>query len=347
MNFSSDNVTPICPEILAAIAAESDHNALPYGADEKSEQLDAAFSRLFGTDVCVVPVATGTAANVIGLAGLVSPFGGIVCHHHAHINVTESTGVAFYGGGAKLLGMDGPSAKIEASSLETYLSGHVTNGMHSVDPECVAITQSTEFGTVYSVEEIQAIGNVCQKHDMRLFMDGARFANAVAALDCHPSEITWKAGVDALSFGATKNGALAVDAIILFDTELRQRTEQNRKRGGHMFSKHRYLAAQLLAYLEDDLWLRNARHANQSAVALAQSLENMGAKPAFRPEGNELFIHMTDELAQTLRDGGIVFRNWPSLGADAYRFVCAWNSPIDLIQDLPETLGHKDQNSIA
>ncbi len=339
MNFSSDNVTPICPEILAAIAAESDASALPYGADDKSRQLDDAFSELFGTKVCVVPVATGTAANVIGLSGLVSPFGGVVCHHQAHINVTESTGVAFYGGGAKLLGMDGPSAKIEAEALDAYLNNHVPNGMHSVDPECVAITQSTEFGTVYSVDEIQAIGSVCQKHHMRLFMDGARFANAVAALDCHPSEITWKAGVDVLSFGATKNGALAVDAIILFDPDLRRKTEQNRKRGGHLFSKHRYLAAQLLAYLKDDLWLRNARHANDAAQALARSLSQLGAKPAFAPQGNELFIHMPAPLAETLRDAGIVFRPWPSLGPDAYRFVCAWNSPIEMIEALPETIG--------
>lgn len=338
MNFSSDNVTPICPEILAAIAAESDRAALPYGADDQSQMLDGAFSELFGTDVCVVPVATGTAANLIGLSGLVSPFGGVVCHHHAHINKTESTGVAFYGGGAKLLGIDGPSAKISAETLDQFLASHSPNGMHSVDPECVAITQTTEFGTLYSVDEVEAIGKVCQKHNMRLFMDGARFANAIAALGCHPADITWKAGVDALSFGATKNGALAVDAIILFDPELRRHTEKSRKRGGHLFSKHRYLAAQLLAYLKDDLWLRNARHANAAAKALQQSLEALGAKAAFPPEGNELFIHMKDDLAGSLRDGSIVFRPWASIGPDAYRFVCAWNSPIDLISDLPNAI---------
>lgn len=338
MNFSSDNVTPICPEILAAIAAESDRAALPYGADDQSQMLDGAFSELFGTDVCVVPVATGTAANLIGLSGLVSPFGGVVCHHQAHINKTESTGVAFYGGGAKLLGIDGPSAKIEADTLDQFLASHSPNGMHSVDPECVAITQTTEFGTLYSVDEVEAIGEVCQKHKMRLFMDGARFANAVAALDCHPADITWKAGVDVLSFGATKNGALAVDAIILFDPELRRHTEKSRKRGGHLFSKHRYLAAQLLAYLKDDLWLRNALHANNAAKALQQSLESLGAKAAFPPEGNELFIHMNDDLAANLRDAGIVFRPWASIGPDAYRFVCAWNSSIDLISDLPNAI---------
>lgn len=338
MNFSSDNVSPICPEILSAIAAESESAALPYGADDKSQQLDAAFSELFGTEVAVVPVATGTAANLIGLSGLVSPFGGVVCHHRAHINMTESTGVAFYGGGTKLLGLDGPSAKIEAATLDSFLTAHSPNGMHSVDPECVAITQTTEFGTVYTVNEVHAIGSVCQKHDMRLFMDGARFANAVAALECHPADITWKAGVDVLSFGATKNGALAVDAIILFDPELRRHTEKSRKRGGHLFSKHRYLAAQLLAYVQDDLWLRNARHANDAAMTLMDSLQSLGAKAAFAPQGNELFMHMTDELAGKLRDGGLVFRPWASIGPDAYRFVCAWNSPIDVIRTLPKTI---------
>ena len=339
MNFSSDNVSPICPEILAAIAAESESSALPYGADDQSQKLDAAFSKLFGTDVVVVPVATGTAANLVGLSGLVSPFGGVVCHHHAHINMTESTGVAFYGGGAKLMGIDGPSAKIEAETLDTFLTAHSPNGMHSVDPECVAITQSTEFGTVYSVDEVRAIGDVCQKHNMRLFMDGARFANAVAALDCHPADITWKAGVDVLSFGATKNGALAVDAIILFDPKLRRHTEKSRKRGGHLFSKHRYLAAQLLAYVQDDLWLRNARHANQAAFALMESLQTLGARAAFPPQGNELFMHMPDTLAQKLRDAGLVFRPWASIGPDAYRFVCAWNSPVDQIRGLAKTIG--------
>ncbi|MCC9624288.1 beta-eliminating lyase-related protein [Thalassospira sp. MA62] len=336
MNFSSDNVTPICPEILTAIAAESDASALPYGADDKSQQLDAAFSNLFDTEVSVIPVATGTAANVIGLSGLVSPFGGVVCHEHAHINETESTGVAFYGNGAKLLTMTGASAKISAPDLDAVLSGHVSNGMHSVDPECVAITQSTEFGTVYTVDEITAIGRVCAKHDMRLFMDGARFANAVAAQDCHPADMTWKAGVDVMSFGATKNGALAVDAIILFDRNLRHHVEKNRKRGGHLFSKHRYLAAQLLAYLKDDLWLKNARHANQAAATLQHSLVTLGATPAFDVQGNELFIHMHDQLAQRLRDAGLIFRPWPSLGPDAYRFVCAWNSPLDQIKALPD-----------
>jgi threonine aldolase len=339
MNFSSDNVAPICPEILAAIAAESETAALPYGADDQSLKLDTAFSEVFGTDVCVVPVATGTAANLVGLSGLVSPFGGVVCHHHAHINKTESTGVAFYGGGSKLLCIDGPSAKIEAKTLDVFLRSHDRNGMHSVDPECVAITQSTEFGIVYTVDEVKALGAVCKEHDMRLFMDGARFANAVAALDCHPSEITWKAGVDVLSFGATKNGALAVDAIVLFDPALRRHVEKSRKRGGHLFSKHRYLAAQLLAYVKDDLWLRNASHANDAATALMQSLETLGAKAAFPPHGNELFIHMPDALAQKLRDGGIIFRPWRSIGPDAYRFVCAWDSPIAMIKALPEQLG--------
>lgn len=338
MNFSSDNVSPVCPEILAAIAAQSEKSALPYGQDEESAQLDAAFSNLFETDCCVIPVATGTAANLIGLSGLVSPYGGVVCHHEAHINQTESTGVAFYGGGAKLLTMDGPSAKIEAGSLDAFLSAHRNRPVHAVEAECVAITQATEFGAVYSVAEIQDIGRVAKEHDMRLFMDGARFANAVAALNCHPADITSKAGVDVLSFGATKNGALAVDAIILFDKTLRKQAEKARKRGGHLFSKHRYLAVQLLAYLENDLWLKNARHANMAAKLLAQSLGSLGARVAHPPQGNELFMWIEDDLAATLQAAGLVFRPWPAVGKGAYRFVTPWNSPLEDIANLPQNL---------
>ena len=337
MNFSSDNVSPICPEILAAIGEASDP-ALPYGADAASQQLDHAFSDLFGKEVAVVPVATGTAANLVGLSALVSPFGGVACHHQAHINRTESTGVAFYGNGAKLMTMDGPSAKLLPETLDAFLTRENTHGMHSVDPECVAITQATEFGTIYDVDEVQAIGRVAKAHGMKFFMDGARFANAIAALGCHPADITWKAGLDVLSFGATKNGAMAVDAIILFDPSLRGRVEKARKRGGHLFSKHRYLAAQLLAYVKDDLWLRNARHANQAASALCQSLETLGARAAFTPQGNELFVHMDDDLAERLRKAGLVFRPWPAVGPDAFRFVSGLNSPIEAIRTLPETL---------
>ncbi|WP_349593754.1 beta-eliminating lyase-related protein [Thalassospira sp. NFXS8] len=338
MNFSSDNVSPVCPEILAAIASQSDTSALPYGQDDETAKLDAAFSNMFETDCVVVPVATGTAANLIGLSNLVSPYGGVVCHHEAHINQTESTGVAFYGGGAKLLTMDGPSAKIEADRLDKFLAAQSNRGIHAVDPECVAITQATEFGAVYSVDEINAIGQVCKTRDMRLFMDGARFANAVASLGCHPADITWKAGVDVLTFGATKNGALAVDAIVLFDKSLRKKTEKARKRGGHLFSKHRYLAVQLLAYLENDLWLKNARHANMAAKLLGQSLTGMGARMAHQPQGNELFVYMDDNLAAMLQAAGIVFRPWPAVGPGAYRFVTAWNSPLDAITSLPASL---------
>lgn len=338
MNFSSDNVSPLCPEILAAITQESEGSALPYGQDELSGKLDAAFSAVFETDCVVVPVATGTAANLIGLSNLVSPYGGVVCHHEAHINQTESTGVAFFGGGAKLLTMDGPSAKIEAERLDAFLTTQSNRGIHAVDPECVAITQATEFGAVYTVDEITAIGQVCKSHDMRLFMDGARFANAVASLGCHPADITWKAGVDVLSFGATKNGALAVDAIVLFDPSLRKKTEKARKRGGHLFSKHRYLAVQLLAYLENDLWLKNARHANMAAKLLAQSLTRLGATTVHQPQGNELFVRLDDNLAALLRATGIIFRPWPAIGPGAYRFVTAWNSPLEAITSLPQHL---------
>lgn len=339
MNFASDNVSPFCPEILEALSAEARSNAPAYGGDDLSQQLNGAFSDLFDKDVAVIPVATGTAANCIALSALVSPYGGVVCHHEAHINEDESTGVAFFTGGAKLLPMDGPTAKLEAGALDRFLAGQANRGVHSVAPECVAITQATELGSVYTPQEVAAIGDVCQKHDLRLFMDGARFANAVAHLGCHPADITWKAGVDALSFGATKNGAMAVDAIVLFDPDLKGRVEQARKRSGHLHSKHRYLATQLLAYVKNDLWLKNAGHANSAAQALADLLLQHGAELAHGVDGNELFVRMPDALASKLRDADVMFHPWPSLGKDVYRFVAAWNTDIAQIGTLKTILG--------
>lgn len=334
MNFASDNVSPFCPEILAALTQEGKDNAPAYGGDDISQQLDTAFSQLFDTDVKVIPVATGTAANCISLSALVSPYGGVICHHEAHINEDESTGVAFFTGGAKLLPMDGPTAKIEADALDRFIAGQANRGVHSVAPECVAITQASELGTVYNVEEAHAIGDVCKKHGLRLFMDGARFANAVAHLGCHPADITWKAGVDAVSFGATKNGAMAVDAIVLFDTNLKSRIEQARKRSGHLHSKHRYLATQLLAYVKNDVWLKNAGHANNAATVLADILCQHGATLAHPSDGNELFVHLDTDLAEKLRAAGVQFHPWPSLGATVYRFVAAWSTDIAQVREL-------------
>lgn len=339
MNFASDNVSPFCPEVLEALTKEASANAPAYGGDEISQKLDAAFSELFGKEVAVIPVATGTAANCISLSALVSPYGGVVCHHEAHINEDESTGVAFFTGGAKLLPMDGPAAKLDASDLDAFIADRVDRGVHSVSPECVAITQATELGAVYSIDEVKAIGEVCRKHDLRLFMDGARFANAMAHLKCHPADVTWKAGVDAISFGATKNGAMAVDAIVLFDSSLKSRVEQARKRSGHLHSKHRYLATQLLAYITDDVWLKNARHANEAAQTLAEVLKSQGGELAHPAEGNELFVKMSPQLADKLRDAGLMFHGWPSLGGDVYRFVAAWNTDIVQIAELKTTLG--------
>jgi len=234
--------------------------------------------------------------------------------------------------------VDGPAAKLEADNLDAFLASRVDRGVHSVAPECVAITQATELGTVYSADEVAAIGAICKKRDLRFFMDGARFANAVAHLGCHPADITWKAGVDAISFGATKNGAQAVDAIVLFDTSLRGKVEQARKRSGHLYSKHRYLASQLLAYVKDDLWLRNARNANDAARTLCDMLVSHGATLAHPADGNEIFANIPAELAQKMRDAGALFYSWPSLGADIYRFVTAWNTDIAQISELNDRI---------
>ncbi|MFH1804943.1 MAG: beta-eliminating lyase-related protein [Pseudomonadota bacterium] len=338
MNFASDNVSPLCPEILEALSAEASGNAPAYGGDDPTQKLDRVFSDLFDTDVAVLPVATGTAANCISLSALTSPYGGIICHHDAHINDAELTGPAFFTGGAQLLTMDGPAAKLEPDALTAYLAAMPARGVHNVAAECVAITQATELGAVYSPDEVAAIGDVCKSRNLRLFMDGARFANAMAWLNCPPADVTWKAGVDALGFGATKNGAMAVDAIVLFDTSLRFRIELARKRSGHLHSKHRYLAAQLLAYIKNDVWLNNARNANDAAKTLNDMLVALGARPVHASCSNELFLHIPDDLAKRLRDNGVSFHAWTALGADVYRFVTAWNSSLDDIRALGQRL---------
>ncbi|MCC9624289.1 beta-eliminating lyase-related protein [Thalassospira sp. MA62] len=338
MNFASDNVTPFCPEILQALQEQGHSSAPAYGGDDISQALDGAFSNLFETDVTVIPVSTGTAANCIALSALVSPYGGVVCHHESHINEDESTGVAFFTCGAKLLPMDGPTAKLEADALDGFISSQVDRGVHSVAPECVAITQASELGTVYTPDEVAAIGAVCKEYGLRFFMDGARFANAIAHLGCRPADVTWKAGVDAISFGATKNGAMGVDAIVLFDSAMRGRVEQARKRSGHLHSKHRYLATQLLAYINNNLWLKNATNANAAAQALIALLEKHGGTLVHPAQGNELFVTLSPELAGKLREDGIMFHAWPSLGEDVFRFVTAWNTDIAQINALNSTL---------
>ncbi len=335
MNFCSDNVAGVAPEILDHLRRVNDGAAMPYGGDPVTERVEARLAEIFErapATVASFPVATGTAANALCLAAVTPSYGAVYCHRDSHINVDECGAPELFTGGAKLVPLDGAGGKLDADTLEAALAAGGRGVVHHVQPACLSITQSTEAGTVYSPGEIAALSAVAHAHGLRVHMDGARFANALVALGCTPAEMTWKAGVDAVSFGATKNGALAAEAAVLFDPEAAASLPYRRKRGGHLFSKMRYLSAQLEAYLADDLWLRNARHANAMAARLAEGLSACAGVSLAAPlEANELFVSLPPHAAEAMRAAGYAFHPWPSLGPDCYRFVTAWDTdPADV-----------------
>jgi threonine aldolase len=282
-------------------------------------RLNHAFSGLFETEVEALWVATGTAANSLALAALCPPYGSIVCHRDAHIQNDECGAPEFYTHGAKLLLAEGEGAKLTPGSVEALLAT-VRNDVHQVQPAALSITNATEYGLVYSPKEVAALGDVAKARGLAFHMDGARFANAVARLGCSPADLTWRAGLDALSFGFVKNGGMSAEALIFFKPELRQQTLYRRKRAGHLLSKGRFLAAQLLAMLENDLWLHNARAANDSAARLAAAA---GDRLVIPVEANEIFLKVTPEEAARLRAQGFDFYDW---GPGEARLVTAWDS---------------------
>jgi threonine aldolase len=327
MNFASDNVTGACPEVLAALIAANDGTAMPYGEDEYTQHLESQFSTLFETEVTVFPVATGSAANSLALSVLSPAFGAIYCHQDAHINVDECGAPEFYTGGAKLVALTGAQGKIHADDLETALEKGWSGVVHHVQPAVVSITQATEAGTVYQIDEIKAIAQATHTHGLHLHMDGARFANAIVSLGCSPADMTWKAGVDALCLGATKNGAIAAEAVVFFNRDLVNSFSYRRKRGGHLFSKMRFLSAQLQAYLTDDVWLRNATHANQMATKLAQGLSTIPEiKLCHAVEANEIFAYLPNDTIKGLYAEGFQFYRWEGEGSTLVRLVTAFNT---------------------
>ena len=309
MNFASDNVTGVAPEILAAIAAANDGAAPPYGADAITARLERRFAELFEHEVAVFPVATGTAANALALAALTPPWGAIYCHQEAHIATDECGAPEFFTAGAKLVPLPGDDGKLVPATLDAAITG--AGSVHQVQPAALSITQQMEAGTFYRADEIAALAEVARRHCLALHMDGARFANAVAGLGCTPAAITWRAGIDALSFGATKNGALAAEAVLFFDPAKARDFALRRKRGGHLLSKQRFLAAQLEAYLDGDLWLRHASRANGCAARLAKGLAVLpGARLVHPAEGNEVFIELTEPAIARLAAAGFGFYRW-------------------------------------
>jgi threonine aldolase len=318
MRFFSDNAAPVCPEAMAALAATNRLDTA-YDGDALSKRLDGAFSDLFETKVSALWVATGTAANSLALAALCPPHGSIVCHRDAHIQNDECGAPEFYTHGAKLLLAEGEGAKLTPETVQALLAT-VRSDVHQVQPAALSITNATEYGLVYTPQQVAALGELCRGRGLGLHMDGARFANAVARLGCAPAELTWRAGVDALSFGFVKNGGMAAEMLVFFKPELAAATLYRRKRAGHLLSKGRYLAAQVLAMLEDDVWLRNARAANAAAARLAEAA---GERLVLPVEANEVFLNVTAAEAQALRDQGFDFYDW---GPGEARLVTSWDS---------------------
>jgi threonine aldolase len=310
MNFISDNAYGTAPEMLAALAAANEGTAAPYGDDAITARLKTRFCEVFEREVFAYPVISGTAANALALSAITPPFGAILCHTDAHIAVDECGAVEGLSGGAKLVGLQSDTAKVTPKIVEHALS-HFSAPPHSPKPSALSITQATEYGTVYRVDEIAALATVAKRARMKLHIDGARFANALTHLGSKPADITWRAGVDVLSFGATKNGALGAEAVVFFHAADAQDFEYRRKKAGHLVSKMRFVSAQLEAYLADDRWLTWAKRANDLAARMAQGLAQVaGAELAHPVEANALFVWLPDETIARLRKAGAAFYDW-------------------------------------
>jgi threonine aldolase len=329
-NFSSDNVTPACDAIMAALNAANQNLVPSYGADEWTERLRARACEVFERDLVIYPVTTGTAANSLALSQIAPPYGTVYCYEAAHIVTDECGAPEFFTGGAKLSGLPASDGKIKPAQLTHAFEFADEMGVHHVKPAAVSLTQATEWGTVYSLTELASLGEIARSRNLPLHMDGARFANALVHLNCSAADATWRNGVDVLSLGATKNGALCAEAVVFFNPALAADFERRRKRAGHLWSKFRFLSAQLLAYLQDDLWLRNARHANAMAQRLAQGLRPLAGVKILHPvEANEIFVQMPVGMVKSL-ESQFKFYRWPLHASDegiAVRLVSSYVTP--------------------
>jgi len=328
MRFFSDNAAPVCDAVMAALA-KANHADDAYDGDALSTGLNHLFSELFEKEVEALWVTTGTAANALALAAICPSHNAIVCHRDAHIQNDECGAPEFFTAGAKLLLAEGEGAKLSPATVNALLDATRTD-VHMTQPAALSITQASEYGCVYTADEVAALGALCRERGLRFHMDGARFANAVVHLGCRPADISWRAGVDVLSFGFVKNGGLSAEALIFFDPALAVATRYRRKRSGHLMSKGRYQAAQLVAMVEDDLWLKNAAAANDGAARLGQAAASRLLHPV---EANEVFLRLSAAEAKALRDQGFLFHDW---GIGEARFVVSWNQPEAEIAALAE-----------
>jgi threonine aldolase len=308
MNFASDNTAPVAPAILEAITSANEGYARGYGNDDWTSGVERRLCDIFEREVAAFLVSTGTAANALALAHITPPWGVVFCHADAHIATDECGAPEFFGGGIKLATLAGDGGKdggkIAPATLQTALCGYGSLSPHQMVASALSLTQASEAGTIYRIDEIAALCDVAKKRGLAVHMDGARFANALVRLNATPAQMTWQSGVDVLSFGATKGGALAAEAVVIFDPERAKFFAERRKRGGHLLSKHRFLAAQFAAYLADGRWLALARHANAMADRLAQQLKAVGLEPVWPVEANLLFVALPRALDARLRAAG-------------------------------------------
>jgi threonine aldolase len=323
VDFRSDNVGPASPEVLAALQVANQATATSYGEDGVSATLNKRFSELFETSVTVFPVATGTAANALALAACVRPYGGIYCHEQAHILTSEGAATEAFSGGARLIPLAGEGFRFRPQALEKALPAAGNFPRHRPQPNAVSITQATEHGTVYRLDELAAIGNIAHNRGLRVHMDGARFANALVRLRSTAAAMTWRAGVDILSFGATKNGGLNAEAIVVFDRSLVDDLSYRLRRAGQTWSKMRFAAAGLLAYVEDGLFLRSAARANALAERLESGLRRIPAVRVLAPvEANIVFVELAESVIEGLEaEEFLFFRRGPGL----IRLVCRFD----------------------
>lgn len=313
MNFASDNTAGIAPVILQAIVAAAAGSAPAYGADPLSQRAEAALSETFERPLAAFLVGTGTGANALALGALASPWSAVFCHEEAHIHDDECGAPEFFTGGAKLVGIDGEGGKITPEALRETLTRFPRGLVKTVQPGVLSLSQATEAGTIYTVDEIAALSAIAHEAGIAVHMDGARFANALVELGCSPAQMSWRAGIDVLSFGATKNGAMGCEAVIFFNPEQAASFLFQRKRGGHTLSKGRFLGAQMAAYLEDGLWLKLAGRANDAADRLTRGLLQIpGVRLAWPRQANEIFPIAPQALAAALKAEGALFYEWTS-----------------------------------
>jgi len=341
MNFGSDNAYGALPQVLAAVMENQTGTQPPYGNDAVTKRLGEVFGKLFEREVAVFPVLTGTAANALALASLVPPHGAVLCHEEAHILTSECGAPEFFAGGARLVGIAGADGKLTPEGLATILSNMDRGNVHAVQPFAISLSQASELGTAYSRRELKAIGAFARAEGLKLHMDGARFANAMAHLKCSPAEATWKCGVDVLCFGASKAGAMAAEAVVFFNPADARDFEYRRKRTGHLVSKMRLVSAQLEAIVKDDLWLKAATHANALATRIAAGIKSApGIRIAAPVETNMVFAEMPVEAAAHVRAGGAIFYEWgaPANGRVLIRLATSFATPDAHVARLIELL---------